>query len=368
MFEPNLGIYSCDGKKFHSKITACLHSELTGQPVQWWFHNETYDNFPWHLEPPETLDQLYDFRARELREQYDYLMLSYSGGSDSHNMVQSFVRQGLHIDEILTNHMTKATENFIVKDRSVTKNWNFNAEHELNAIPRLNELRQQLPNTKFTIVDVSDMVLNSLQTFDDVHWVLSRTEQLSVGQAFRYNFYHFADVKKQFDKGKKVAIVVGVDKPKSLIDENGWYKIFFSDVFVNISSVNEFNADYPNVRTELFYWSNSTAGLIAKQAHTIYRWLRQNPRRAAVWRSNTFNLRNLQEPTLRQLLYNNWHSNWFQTQKSTNALYTEYDQWFHSSPDFKRQQILWHKGIEYLSNVIPNYVKKNQDGDRKSVV
>ena len=78
--------------------------------MDWIFHDDAFSKYPWHIEPEASLDQLYDARARQLREKYDYVVLSYSGGSDTHNILESFIRQGLHIDEIVTNHMTTATQ------------------------------------------------------------------------------------------------------------------------------------------------------------------------------------------------------------------------------------------------------------------
>ena len=106
MFNKNLGYYRCDGIDFQSKVNALLHSKAVNQPVEWMFHQDVFESYPWHIEPSETLDQLYDRRAKELRKQYDYIILSYSGGADSHNILESFIRQKLHIDEIVINHIT----------------------------------------------------------------------------------------------------------------------------------------------------------------------------------------------------------------------------------------------------------------------
>lgn len=368
MLEPNLGFYFCGSTRFSNKIAACLHAKHTGQEVKWWFHNETFDCYPWHIEPPESLDQLYDRRARELREKYDYLLLSYSGGSDSHNMIQSFIRQGLHIDEVITNHLSKATKKNIIIDPSVKANWNFNAEYELQALPRLRELQSQLPTTKFTVIDVSDLVINSLLEFDDVHWVLKRSDHLSVGQAFRYNMFYFSDMRKKFDQGKKVAIVMGIEKPKTIVNHEGMFQLMFSDSWTNITTANEFNDDYPNVRTELFYWSDTTAPLVAKQAHVIYRWLHKNPRRLAAWHSlNFIYSRNTQEPTLRNLLYSTWDNTWFQTAKATQWVNVEYDQWFHTNPEFARQRLLWQRGIDYICKLMPEYMRMDPSGKPEGV-
>ena len=99
----NLGYYTVGNREFFSKIQACIHATTTNQDPIWHFNNDVFNNFDWTIEPSETLDELYNARARQLREEYDYVALSYSGGSDSHNILMSFLRQGLHIDELIIN-------------------------------------------------------------------------------------------------------------------------------------------------------------------------------------------------------------------------------------------------------------------------
>ena len=91
-----LGYYLCDGREFESKVQCYLYASQNNKDVQWIFNNGALANYDFSQEPSETLDALYDRRAREIREKYDYVVLSYSGGSDSHNILMSFYRQGLH--------------------------------------------------------------------------------------------------------------------------------------------------------------------------------------------------------------------------------------------------------------------------------
>jgi hypothetical protein len=91
MINKKLGYYNCDGLEFESKIQAFFHSLKTNKPVEWIFNDFEFNLHDWLNEPLESLDQLYDKRARELREKYDYLILSYSGGSDSHQILMSFI-------------------------------------------------------------------------------------------------------------------------------------------------------------------------------------------------------------------------------------------------------------------------------------
>lgn len=365
MIDPNLGYYTCDGQKFTSKINAFLHGRATNKPVDWVFHDAEFSKYPWHVEPDLSLDALYDARARELREKYDYVVLSYSGGSDTHNILESFIRQGLHIDEVVTNHMTTATKATTVLDPKVKDSWNFAAEHQLQAVPRLKYIREKLPRTRITELDVSDVVIDSMRTtFNDVDWVLGRNDHLSIGQLFRYNYFHFGEIKKRLDRDLNVVIIVGIDKPKCHIDPDGNFWMSFVDGIANITTINDFNVDYTNTHTEMFYWSKDAMPLLCKQAHVVKRWLEANPKYQAGWQGlNIARSRMLQERILRSLLYSTtWDNNWFQANKSTSFWQTEFDTWFHARPDLTREQQLWHQGVSHLENILGEYVLRNDKG------
>lgn len=351
MIKRHLGYYTCNGKEFQSKVNALIYSKVTHQPVKWVFHDQVYDSYNWASEPSETMDALYDRRARELREKYDYIILSYSGGSDTHNILESFIRQGLHIDEIVTNHMTEATKSVTILDHSATQSSNFAAEHRLQTVPRLQYIHTHLPKTKITEIDVSDVVLNEMSKFDDAEWVVGRNDHLSIGQLFRYNYFHFGNLKKQFDRNINVGIIVGLDKPKTYIDNDNNFWLYFIDTVANITTINDFNDDYTNTTTELFYWSNESADMVCKQAHIIKRWLDMNPDKQQYWRNVDYTkMRLYHEKILRDLIYTTWNNDWFQTDKSVNWWHTEFDTWFRTNPEFGKQYSQWESGINYLAD------------------
>lgn len=364
MINKHLGYYTCDGLEFSSKVDALLCSKKSGKPVNWIFNNLSFDNYPWHIEPQETLDELYDKRARELREKYDYVILSFSGGSDTNNILESFIRQGLHIDEVVTNHITNATKSTTVLDPSITKSWNFAAEHELQAVPRLKYIQEKLPRTKITVLDVSPMVIDSMNQFDDVDWVLHRNDHLSIGQLFRFNYFHFSDIKRKLDKNLKVCIIIGIDKPKTNIKGDNNFYIYFNDATANIVSTKDFNPDYTNTTVELFYWSPDALPILCKQAHVIKRWLEQNPNNQQYWRSNNFALvRMVHEKALRSLIYTTWDERWFQADKSTSWFNTEYDEWFKNNKSMSRELHMWKQGINYLVDQIPDQITYDKHGN-----
>lgn len=269
MINKELGFYVCNGQEFSSKIRALLYSNEVNKPVDWLFNDRVFQSYDWTIEPSESLDELYDRRARQLRNQYDYLILSYSGGADSHNILMSFVRQGLHLDEILVNHFEKAAGKFVDLNPANTEAKNAGAEHYLQTIPRLKEIAPRIPKTKITLADMSDHLFDMMEGSGDASWILSRREGINPAGTTRFNYLHLTEVRKKFDKEKSICMVVGVEKPRTAITTNGDLVMRFVDRAANQLTVAEHLKDYTNSTAEFFYWSPNCVPMLIKQGHVI---------------------------------------------------------------------------------------------------
>ena len=354
-----LGYYSCNGLEFDSKIKACIYSSQVNKPLDWHFNDEEFKKYNWTNEPIETLDQLYDKRSREIREKYDYIILSYSGGSDSNNILESFIRQGLLIDEIVVNHMSKANK-LSVLNTNVTSNWNAGAEFELQTIPRLQYIKNVSPNTKITVLDLSDNVFDTLKSAGDASWVESRREPLNVSGATRYNYIYFNEVRKQFDRSKSIGLVLGIEKPRTYIKQNQFYMLF-SDKSANIASAADHLHEYDNATVEYFYWDPTAIPIMCKQAHVIKKWLESFPQYKPLWtpvvRTDLFTKHRLiHERMYRTIIYTTWNNNWFQADKAIKDWNSEMDDWFLQQYKDTREFYIWQEGINYVAENAKNFV------------
>jgi hypothetical protein len=360
-----LGYYVVDQLEFASKIEACAYATLHNREVKWIFNENIFNNYDWTVEPDESLIDLYNQRAKELREQYDYIVLSYSAGSDSHNMLMSFIRQGLHVDEIIVNTFEKANK-IIVNDSSVKDNWNYGAEYKLQIYPRLEEIRKLLPRTKIEVVDLSDHLFEKFQKASDISWVLEQKEVINPSGMTRYNYLHFKNIRNQFDKGHKIALIVGVEKPTTYIKDDNFHVAFF-DSSANIAPVHLHFKEYDNTKIEYFYWNPSCAKLIAKQVHTIKNWLIVNPQFKPLWTFITMEQFSKNSATiqhvLRSIIYaDTWNTSWFQANKSTKMWYDEIDDWFGTLYGDTDEFKVWEEGINWVKTNASKFVKPNGDG------
>lgn len=356
-----VGYYIVGNQEFFSKIQATLYASQNNLDVTWRFNNDIFDKFNWQVEPEESLDQLYDARARELREKYDYLMVSYSGGSDSHNLMQSFIRQGLHVDELLVVTTDKMNQRHTQYDVSNTKAENLSAEHILNTIPRLNEIKKQCPNIKVTIHDMTDNLIEMLSQSEDGDWVLSKREIINPIGMSRFNYKYISDVRKKFDSSKKIAVIFGIEKPRTIIKpETNEFLLYFNDRAVNYPASDSLAEYVSNIEIEYFYWSPSCVKMLCKQGHVIKKWLEVNPQYQSMWVSGSAqDVLSTQEEVLKNIIYTTWNNNWYQVGKAIKDWDSELANGFFK--EFKGTDILkkWDEGTKFLQQHTGKFLKKD---------
>ena len=237
-----LGYYVCNGREFDSKIQAYIYATAVKQPVTWTFNNDTFDKFNWTQEPTESLDALYDQRARDLREKSDYVILSYSGGSDSHNILMSFYRQGLRIDEIVTNWVIEGAKKVTILDPTIDAAWNQNAEYELNTREKLQWIADNMPETRVTFSDCSNDIIKHFMQARDESWVLNLRDPVNPAVIQRYNYLNLKNIRRHFDHFQSVVVIVGLDKPRIRIQDKKLY-FFTFDTTANIIPLSQHFAE-----------------------------------------------------------------------------------------------------------------------------
>lgn len=369
MINKKLGYYLVNGIEFDSKIKALTYSTQTNSYPQWVFNDKEYQSYDWSKEPELSLDALYDQRVRDLREKYDYLILSYSGGADSHNILSSFIRQGIHLDEIVVNTMERGNKKSTTISTNNVAATNAAAEHDLQTVPRLKEAAKLIPNTKITICDLTDYLFEYLEDKGDESWVFDKREGLNPAGMTRFNYLHFSDIRKQFDKDKSFGIIMGIEKPRCYILKNKLF-VSYADRATNITTVAEHFKEYPNSTVEFFYWSPDALDIQCKQIHTIKKWLEAFPEYQYLWDAEKelssdkafITIRLHHERLLRPILYTTWDNQWYQADKALNDWYSEFDQWFFDDHYNSKAGHIWKAGIDYVINSLGEFIREGEDG------
>lgn len=353
----HLGYYTCNRIEFDTKLKAMMYAHSNNLPIKWHFNDDIFNSYDWSVEPKLDLDSLYDLRARQIREKYDYVILSYSGGSDSNNVLESFLRQGLLIDEILTCWSLDVTEKYLNYSGTEKSSWNNNAEFELHTKHRLEYIKNKSPRTKISLVDSSKTILDGLLSSENGSWVQEKNDVFNVTGALQFNPIYFNDIRKRFDKEKSIAYVIAIDKPKLTIVDNKLY-LYFADKTTGIVQAQDHISEYNNTTIEFFYWSPQTCDLVCKQSHAVLKYINANPQYKKVWETKDRQMiRRVQEELLRKILYTTWNDNWFQVRKTLEDWDCEFDRWFTRGMAGSKEHSIWLDGLKYIAPKIYSFLE-----------
>lgn len=264
------GYYTVGGLKTYSKIEALEAMRRTNVHVEWHFLDHQWSTADWLTEPVSTLSELYAQRARQIRSKYDHVVLMYSGGIDSQNILDTFVANGIHFDEVATMNYNKADP------RPMSY---FHAEQTIVSYPYLKMLKDRGFNFKHRSIDLTDITYNLMNDkemsenyvyYNNVGWGWNR-----LAKGFMRTYCQ--DWKNLIAKGKRLALVWGTDKPRIYL-QDGRFCFKFIDIVIDtaVTGWTQIRGD-DSEHDEFFYWSQDLPEIVIKQSHVIRKFLRDNP-------------------------------------------------------------------------------------------
>lgn len=330
------GFYTVGSLKTYSKFEAIELSQKINTPIEWNFNDEVFSSIDWKKEPDMPLWEMYKDRARQIREAYDYVVLWYSGGSDSHNMLCAWLEAGCKLDEVATTVNYEATGD---------KNNYMNTEIYNVVMPHV-ELLQQRHEFKFRVVDISQMTLDLFDVWNT---------------NFEYNInFHFSpnyparcllrekieDYKNIINSGKKLCFVWGKEKPFIKYDNKQHF--FFIDNVDNAVSPHVQRKYFDGWYDELFYWTPDYPLLPVKMSHVIKNYLDIsedtdnyfiNENKAINYYSTKLDMF-LKPNHVKLLLYPKWSDIIHDAGKPLSLTYSQRDFWFLSSKMDKRNRYI----------------------------
>lgn len=338
---PVNGFYSVNGTPFISKPLAYMEASRTKQKVDWWFFDETFQEFrdtQLHTLGAQNLDHFYKVRAQQLRDKYDYLVLCYSGGSDSHNILMTFLNNKIKLDEVFVKWSATVDTKLYTPDASNKDAENWFSEWDFAIKPTLDYLAKNHPEIVINVVDPFGFPMEKI--YDDT---TAETAFNFMGAMDRIRSIAYSpNIFSNADKGKKVAQIFGIDKPQLVIKDNNCF-MFFSDINSSCApdGTNIHKAD--QFHTELFYTTPEMPRLAFEQAYACYKWLKNDTGSLDMLQYNNFeSLRYRKDPeyaktisqkeaedktahrlqwftdNIRTIIYTTWDINKFQVNKPVN--------------------------------------------------
>ena len=347
-----LGFYLVGWTKFYNKTLALIESKKTGYKPIWIFNDNVYNNINWSIPIETSIEKLYARRAQQLRDTYDYIILSYSGGADSLNMLKVFLDNNIFIDEIMMCIPEPDRKNLKDGDTSIR---NVMGEVEYVAIPYIKSIQHTLDSkTKITIQDISKPLIEILKKDD---WIENFNPGVRCNPTPMSSQYldlmddHFLDLS---NTGKKICKLYGIDKP--LVICNGHeYHAYFQDASVYHVGISELSGSKhinDRIVTELFYWNAEVPEIVVKQAQMIKTECELDPIKKKFWSKirHIVAFREVMNP----IIYPNLPAIKFQAGKQTGAVIKtddNYESWFWDTISDKSKH-RYLEALEHIENTV----------------
>jgi len=189
---------SCNNKTFTNKLSAIREQVASNQGL--YFHTpKAYDDYDFTIEPKLSLEELCKQKALQLREENDKIVIWYSGGCDSHYVLNTFLQNKIPVDEIV-----------------MVKSGFSKADFEID--------EYALPFAKSTGIKITVHE----PTIDYYNkYYLNKEKMLGTANGFWHHFRlnnHFENVQHHDLNG--VAHIFGNEKPTLCFNNSKWYTYF----------------------------------------------------------------------------------------------------------------------------------------------
>lgn len=320
--QDRFGYYQVGDIKIYNKVEAIRLHSRTGIHPEWKFNDEVFGSYDWTKEPTDSLESLYRKRAEQLREKYDYIVLLYSGGADSHNVLDTFINNSIHLDEICTFHYLKGNTATCSRNQEIIK----------MAVPYAQQILQQHPEIKHRIVDLTDYMHDFFSVGENAELgIFEQTSTQNPSMIVRRRIHELVpEYRSAIADGKRICFIWGCEKPR-VIQKDGKYRFRFIDI---IDAAANPGSTSP---IELFYWTPDLPELMIKQAHIIKRYLQHSNETTPYMTTSPTKLiyKEHQGGKLwmttdgcHALIYPTWRPDFFSAGKSPSPIFAPAAKWF----------------------------------------
>lgn len=370
---------------YFSKVEALLEAtrlRKTGRnpKVNFLYYENVWKNFDFSICGKVDLPSLYKDRAQQLRDKYNYLILKYSGGSDSHNILMAFLKNNIKLDAIYVNWPLKAKEKNLYKPNFYDVNpKNELSEWDYSIKPDLDWIAKNYPEIKITLADWLEDITKE-QRVDDIQF---QNQNHFLSPVSFYRMQHFSDFEKQaFEKYKSVGIIEGIDKPRIYVDDNDNNKVVMGFIDWPL----QHNLTFTGTGTEYFYWTPDLPLLPIEMAYQNFLYYKNNPQeRYLLYSQNQFkgtdketrlklleNVPHKKDQIVKHVCYPYWNFTKFQTMKDLEITIQvkwgkpqDWVFWEHHETDNIKEKWTYYVK-DYLNGIDPEYL--NFDNNNNAII
>jgi len=358
MITEKYGYWETNNLKFNNKVEALIYGTKNNTEVKFKYHDEVWKNFDRSQLGKIPLNQLYKERAQQLRDNYKYLVLYYSGGADSHNVLMTFISNNIKLDEVVVRWPKKLLDNQLYKpndtDRSAKNYW---SEWDYVVKPSLDWLTKHYPSIKITIQDYTE-------TFDvkGMENVFENVSHTRAGLLQSFKSANKANVMSE----DRTAHIFGIDKPALAVHNDSVY-MFFNDLSTTMLYTDSVN-DLETTTKECFYWSPDFPLLTFEMAYRVSEYFNINKDKRQFLRpfgedqkvaqkSIDFAFQEsliiqFQNNIVKEICYDTWDHNKFQADKPTSVIRQDKFYWFFKYIDFQKECLAYLSNMKTITSLI----------------
>lgn len=259
-------------------VDAMLHNNDFNADIEFRFADELFSNIDWTKDINVNISTLYKMRATQLREKYPYLILAFSGGSDSTQILNTFLNNKIFIDEIQVVHHEKLISKY--DETTILMNNEMNAllEYKYAVQPMLDRVIKESPNTKITTLDASDFSWKQFTTGS----IATLFGERDLPSAANHRVFSLLPMVYQYYMNRhnmlagthNAALIRGFDKPLLIFDDLYDDVLLFN--FSDMAIYSHMDTYTQHFAIEDFYWSADAPLIPVKQSHLIKRELETN--------------------------------------------------------------------------------------------
>ena len=344
--------YDVGNRRYYNKLEALFAHKHEKLPIHWNVNDTEYDRYDWSVEPNTSLTELYAQRARDIRNKYDYIVLHFSGGSDSANILETFIRNQIPLDEIITRGSYSQCA-------GITGAVSANAQYSecLNqALPLAEYARDKYyPNLKITVVETTN-IINDYYTYNP-DWAISGlvsgvTPAMILKSDIDILSNHY---KKITDLGKKIVHIFGADKPKIFRNKNNFYTRWTDKVQQEFTASRSSSSQLPQY-SECFYLGKNAVQLQIKQLHVVKNYIKQHNVQDAMFDPDAGRST---ENFISNIIYNRTLPLFIEHEKDLGKSWIQArDYWFGTDINSNAYKN-WYQGICHLTAQLPDWVNAN---------
>lgn len=264
------GYYTVGDKIIQNKLCAFIEANKKNiNEVKWHYFDQIFiDRLRKFADTNLSLSECYILRAKQLREKYDYLILNYSGGSDSHNILMTFIKNNIKLDHLYVQWPMNLVDKGIYNPNAIDKsNFNFHSEWDLVLKKDLEYIANSFPDIKIEIFDWTTTLKENF--YNDEIFSKNVTNLPSIARSQKQNTFSETETKLA-NQGKLVASIYGVDKTEIVKKADSWF--FY---FVDSACMAQPNPENPN-GLEYFYWTPDFPDIAIVQAFKLKNFYENN--------------------------------------------------------------------------------------------